>query len=831
MFSPFSSSSSAAASSSQRVPSPSALWLEALERLDVDGAVLFADDRAATALACAVGLPMLLDELGVVNVLPLDGSGGGVGGGEDNGDGDSDSDSFDEASSSAHVVVLCSTFLPEAYSALRGALTRTHRDLALTRCTIACSYTERAHAAYAPNAAAANAASGGVALGAYEACRAEVARWLGGDGCGCEVRVVHLGLPAQLTPLGSAFFLLAADGVRPLLQCDLPDLRRAAATREERSGGGGGDGSSVEGTAEGAPPVAKVEDALWSSLPAARQRSLGGVALSLAGMLRAAAVQPTLFTLGATSLLVARELMQHLPDSSSSSSSSAAGAAGGGAAPTEGASTAPSRPTVDASLLIVDRTLDLVAPSMTNDHPLDRLLNAAHKADEGAARHKATLAASAGTTASCASSTQAKLPPPPRPPPPPPPPTAPKPPIPPAMATAVCSPEPACVDLLDSIILSWRGKEVAQQLLKVLASIAEEQKQDDDVDDDDDDEQDRVGEGNDELRGVSIPSRPTSTALRTLLAQLRSARRVCWERLPELETVEALLDASDATGTAAAATGELVSHQKLLQYTASESAQAAFGELITLAVRAHATRAKHSAASAASATATVEGGAPTGVRELLPLAAMVYSLAGDHLVGNAALEEEGQRLREALLQACLRDPLVGGLLAPGAPAVPIEALSAEALMARKEQLGAIFRTVFTRLDALAIARRGLGASEPLLLSSAQATGDVYRPLLRHLMERAMKHEDIAEMRRPNSNYVGSLFSRGANLLGVKTRARLTDHTTIIVFVIGGISLAEVRELRQIVAQHPKHRLLIGATQVASPASVWELLTAGLQRVR
>ena len=76
MFSPFSSSSSAAASSSQRVPSPSALWLEALERLDVDGAVLFADDRAAAAgvrswLAHAAG------ELGVVSVLPLNGSGGG----------------------------------------------------------------------------------------------------------------------------------------------------------------------------------------------------------------------------------------------------------------------------------------------------------------------------------------------------------------------------------------------------------------------------------------------------------------------------------------------------------------------------------------------------------------------------------------------------------------------------------------------------------------------------------------------------------------------------------------------------------------------------------
>ena len=75
--------------------------------------------------------------------------------------------------------------------------------------------------------------------------------------------------------------------------------------------------------------------------------------------------------------------------------------------------------------------------------------------------------------------------------------------------------------------------------------------------------------------------------------------------------------------------------------------------------------------------------------------------------------------------------------------------------------------------------------------------------------------------------IGSLFSRGANLLGVKARARLTDHRTIILFVVGGISLGELRELRQLIAQHPKHRLLLGATQIASPDFVWELLTASV----
>ena len=96
-----------------------------------------------------------------------------------------------------------------------------------------------------------------------------------------------------------------------------------------------------------------------------------------------------------------------------------------------------------------------------------------------------------------------------------------------------------------------------------------------------------------------------------------------------------------------------------------------------------------------------------------------------------------------------------------------------------------------------------------------------------MLERSLRHEDVGELHRLSQS-IGSLFSRGANLLGVRARARLTDHPTIVIFVLGGISLGEVRELRQLIAQYPKHRLLIGSTQIASPDVVRELLTAGLQ---
>ena len=78
-----------------------------------------------------------------------------------------------------------------------------------------------------------------------------------------------------------------------------------------------------------------------------------------------------------------------------------------------------------------------------------------------------------------------------------------------------------------------------------------------------------------------------------------------------------------------------------------------------------------------------------------------------------------------------------------------------------------------------------------------------------------------------SSSIGSIFSRGASLLGVKHVAKLTDARTIVLFVVGGVSLAEVRELRQLMAQHPKHRLLLGATEIASSRTIWDVLTRSL----
>ena len=101
----------------------------------------------------------------------------------------------------------------------------------------------------------------------------------------------------------------------------------------------------------GLPRVGGAADVDWSELPADWRRDLGGAALGLAQLTSALRVRPAIFTLGRTATLVGRQLLANLP---------AAGANDD-----------------ECGLLIVDRSLDAVAPSLHGAHPLQPLLCAA----------------------------------------------------------------------------------------------------------------------------------------------------------------------------------------------------------------------------------------------------------------------------------------------------------------------------------------------------------------------------------------------------------------------------------------------------------------------
>ncbi|KAL1520875.1 hypothetical protein AB1Y20_022436 [Prymnesium parvum] len=695
-----------------------ALWRDSLARLELSGAVIFADEQAASALAWAIGLPALL-QMGVHNVIRL---------------GESAEVFRQTGTPPFHAVVLCSSFLPDAYRAIELSL---RGSAALfRRVTIASSYSERAHVAYDNPEWTDH--------GAYEACRSEVVGWMRGGLEAThplpELRVVPLDVPLHLCPIGSGLFVLPLSGALPAIETHAYSSKGSTASQ-------------------------RAENISWSDLERSCQRSLGGCAAALAGLLKAAGSKPLLFALGPRATLLARQVMQHLPAHPPHSAAEEA-----------------------ISLLVVDRTVDFVSPSVRTDHPLEQMLTAPPSHP-----HVPTSAPSTSPTREAVARRPETHP------------AA----IPVATQQRLAANETGCAAIIDNL-LPRRCKEIVPLLLKTLVSLAAES---DDFD-------------------LSLPTRATSGAVRDLSRQLRASRRFQFAHAAELQAVEALLDAMDG-GAANTLQAEMISHQKLVQHTASESPVAAMKELIALARRAHNSGAAHRRG---------EGDAPEGlgVRDVLPLIGMFYSLAGSAVFASEEMLECEQRLRESLLQACLRDPHAGGFLHSETAPRGSTQTSAELLMQRRQaslraerfrphplELADCMEIVFARLRALARARLGMGPSEALLLSSSQTAGDVYRPLLRYTLERAMRHEPIDELSHLTAS-IGSFFSRGATYLGVKTTsAKLSDARTILVFVIGGITLAEVRELRQLLAQYPKSKLLLGSTEIASTNTTWEYLTAGL----
>ena len=174
-------------------------------------------------------------------------------------------------------------------------------------------------------------------------------------------------LPPQLTPVGSACFLLPAGvGAFPLLESELPALPVAelAAERLARERRG-----SV------LAPLPSLSELGWTSLPPRRQRDLGAVAASLARLVAALRCEgASVHAVGSTSRLVGDQLRSRL----ASASEGSAGAA--------------------ATVLIVDRTLDLVSPCLDADHPLAALFCPAAAAAPNAAPNAAPSSASSGTS-------------------------------------------------------------------------------------------------------------------------------------------------------------------------------------------------------------------------------------------------------------------------------------------------------------------------------------------------------------------------------------------------------------------------------------------------
>ena len=688
---------------------PSAL----AELVELEGAIILADAPGARALASSMGLSALL-ERGVLNVLPL----GAL-------PPNADRLCVSSVGTPERAVVLCSSFNSTTCEAIRRTLCQP--ALAIRSCFVLCPDAVAAP----PRPAAAEEAAAEATEGGYEEVSGGDAEVLTGflrehlrtrtdradnqlsaqvasaagppasisaagvsdAASAVSVRVIRLGLPLELHPIGRSSFLLGAPAHSPRM---LPTV---------------------------GPPLAGTLTKTSTSPPLSPP--LSELAADLLELCTALGLRPMTYALGPLSHALGMQIQREQLELSG-------GSTGAGSSALQ-----------NASLVMIDRSLDLVAPSSFSTHPLEAA--AAWSGHGGGA-----------------------------------PPTA--------RVPEWLQPEH---EALAEALLARRAQEVPQQLLKALTEAADE-------------------------AGVDVPRlppRPTASALRHFLSELQAGPLGATSCGATLAAAEQLLECAEPTSAAEG----LVSHQKVLQHSAAEVPLSAFGQIQQLASRV----------STAGAPAD-----DLGVAQLLPMLCGLYSLLGGGALGGGALgggdaedgdaedgaePEHEQRLRQTLLQACLRRSLgsASGAGAPEAPAgSPAVAEIVQVQRALDEALGRLFET----LRAVAATREGLGTLAPLLLPSRETAGEVYRPLLREVLSRVLNGEDVTELSRA-SEHKGGLLSRGAKLLGVKSAPRPSDNATILLFVVGGITVSELREARMLAVQHHERRILVGSTRLVTPVDI------------
>ncbi|TRY61659.1 hypothetical protein TCAL_13536 [Tigriopus californicus] len=133
----------------------------------------------------------------------------------------------------------------------------------------------------------------------------------------------------------------------------------------------------------------------------------------------------------------------------------------------------------------------------------------------------------------------------------------------------------------------------------------------------------------------------------------------------------------------------------------------------------------------------------------------------------------------------------------------------------------VVKNIFVKLKALSKVKDGqnhtLKVQSQENLSESSQTSYLEKLALNLFSEDRRNIPDLQHI----TGGLGSMLKSGISLLGVKINTiHPRENPTIIIFVIGGITASEVRQIQQIAAARSKAKLWIGSTKMAGP---WDSL--------
>ncbi|XP_045772551.1 sec1 family domain-containing protein 2-like [Maniola jurtina] len=191
------------------------------------------------------------------------------------------------------------------------------------------------------------------------------------------------------------------------------------------------------------------------------------------------------------------------------------------------------------------------------------------------------------------------------------------------------------------------------------------------------------------------------------------------------------------------------------------------------------------------------------LENLLALLIHVYSLTGTEVVFTKQHEDN---LQQALSVAIFEDHKT--------------LLSESGHMATPEECEQISKNIMGRLKEVSQIRKILQKYNSVLKPCETGTGHEYRGVLQQLVDDLVNTDrpDLTDLRHRNEG-IKELLRTGLNILTSKKKASKhpLDNPTVILFVVGGITAEECKQLhRSVITSGVDNVVLIGSTKFVTP---------------
>ncbi|ORX91823.1 hypothetical protein K493DRAFT_317012 [Basidiobolus meristosporus CBS 931.73] len=421
-----------------------------------------------------------------------------------------------------------------------------------------------------------------------------------------------------------------------------------------------------------------------------------------------------------------------------------------------------------ASVVIIDRSLDLVAPSMRSDNMLDQVYSILKRPIPDSL--DVDIKPEFLTSKKGVSPLEKDFEPP---------------------CSLAHGMDDECIALMDELIMVPQ-KEALNIVRQKLADI--------------------ITEENINTKVPKVIGKVTAIQLMRLISGIRENEQAVENHSNVLELIAAIVDTLKESPKMM--WEELFGVQKILALSISESPQSTnliqhFGEILPKKSGEKLGRSKNNFA----------------LQDILATMAFAYSLGGSDLFIS---EDEEILFQDKLLQAIMSQGEIPGVLEKEDLAAYDEEEQSQRTWERKQLIEGWLETVFRNLHNTSEVRSQLSRYRTLYQAAAQQPYNcLIQQVIGDIFATAMLDQDIPEELEyiPRGTLGRVMTGFRSRLLKVSS-PHPAHHPVMIIFVIGGITFTEVRTIREIVARSNNHTtVLIGSTDIATGATVYHYLSS------